>query len=218
MKVLDSSVIDFEQLYGEIRSCEKCLLHKTRTNAVPGEGPYDAEVMFIGEAPGVNEDRLGRPFVGRAGSFLEELILAAGFTRSEVYICNVLKCRPPENRDPLPMELEACNDFVERQISAIDPAVIVTLGRYSMRRFFPDGMISRIHGQPKMIEDRLIVPMYHPAAALHRANLKEIILSDFALLPQFIEQVYSLKEVNRSSNKPESSHDYQANQLDLFDH
>ena len=218
MKVSDSPVIDFEQLYGEIRSCEKCLLHKTRTNAVPGEGPHDAEVMFIGEAPGVNEDRLGRPFVGRAGGFLEELIVAAGFTRSEVYICNVLKCRPPENRDPLPKELESCNDFVEQQISVIDPAVIVTLGRYSMRRFFPDGVISRIHGQPKMIEGRLIIPMYHPAAALYRANLKKTILSDFVLLSQFIEQVYSLKEVNRSSSKPESYHDYQANQLDLSDH
>jgi len=217
MKDPISLTTDFVELYQEIRSCEACFLHKTRTNAVPGEGPQDAQVMFIGEAPGLNEDREGKPFVGRAGSFLEELIVAAGLKRSEVYICNVLKCRPPDNRDPLPVEIDSCSDFVSRQIQLIDPFVIVTLGRHSMRRFFPDATISRIHGQPKTVEGRLIVPMYHPAAALHRGNLKATILDDFAKLPGFIDRVSSLRQGEEVLENSKTNPVLKPRQLDLFE-
>ena len=175
-----------ERLYERVRGCDLCPLWKTRTNAVPGEGPMDAEVMFIGEAPGVNEDRQGRPFVGAAGQFLDELFAAAGLTRGGVYICNVLKCRPPANRDPLPGEIDACRDFLDEQIDLVDPLVIVTLGRFSMAKFFPNQTISRIHGQAKEVAGRFYVPMYHPAAALHQGSLRQVILDDFAKLPALL--------------------------------
>ncbi|MBI2765035.1 MAG: uracil-DNA glycosylase [Chloroflexi bacterium] len=171
-----------EDLYDRVRGCVRCSLGTMRTRAVPGEGPLDAEVMFIGEAPGVNEDKQGRPFVGAAGGFLEELLAAAGLRRGEVYITNVLKCRPPGNRDPRPEEIEACRDYLDEQIDLIDPLVIVTLGRFSMAKFFPGQSISRIHGQPKEVAGRFYVPMYHPAAALHQANLRDVIVADFAKL------------------------------------
>ncbi|MYK26901.1 MAG: uracil-DNA glycosylase, partial [Dehalococcoidia bacterium] len=179
---------EVEQLYDEVRSCQRCTLARTRTLAVPGEGPLDAEVMFIGEAPGVNEDRQGRPFVGQAGAFLEELLGEAGLTRPEVYICNVLKCRPPGNRDPLPTEIEACSDYLSAQIRLIDPLLIVTLGRYSMSRFFPNQAISRIHGRPREANGRILVPMYHPAAALHQQRLRGVIIDDFRTLPELLER------------------------------
>ncbi|MBI5947233.1 MAG: uracil-DNA glycosylase [Chloroflexi bacterium] len=175
-----------EDLYERIRGCDLCPLAKTRTHAVPGEGPLDAEVMFIGEAPGQNEDRQGRPFVGAAGQFLDELLAAAGFRRSEVYICNVLKCRPPANRDPLPGEIEACRDYLDEQIDLINPDVIVTLGRFSMARWFAGQAISRIHGKIEEIDGRFYVPMYHPAAALHQQALRETILADFRRLPEIL--------------------------------
>ena len=175
-------------LYDEVRSCQRCALARTRTHAVPGDGPLDAEVMFIGEAPGVNEDRQGLPFVGQAGAFLEELLGEAGLTRPEVYICNVLKCRPPGNRDPLPTEIEACSDYLSAQIRLIDPLLIVTLGRYSMSRFFPNQAISRIHGRPREANGRILVPMYHPAAALHQQRLRTVIIEDFRTLPELLER------------------------------
>jgi DNA polymerase len=176
-----------EALYDRIRNCTRCPLSRTRTLAVPGEGPLDAEVMFIGEAPGANEDREGRPFVGAAGKFLEELLAAAGLTREEVYICNVLKCRPPGNRDPMPGEIEACRDYLDEQIDLIDPLVIVTLGRYSMGRYFPNQAISRIHGRPRETAGRYYVPMYHPAAALHQQSLRAVMLEDFRKLGALLE-------------------------------
>ncbi|HEX6030611.1 MAG TPA: uracil-DNA glycosylase [Tepidiformaceae bacterium] len=177
-----------EVLYGRIRACRLCPLAATRTNAVPGEGPLDAELMLIGEAPGMNEDKQGRPFVGAAGQFLSELLAAAGLRREDVYICNVLKCRPPGNRDPLPSEIDACRDHLDEQIDLIDPLVIVTLGRYSMAKFFPRQTISRIHGQPKEIAGAWYVPMYHPAAALHQGNLREVMLNDFRKLPAILDR------------------------------
>lgn len=177
-----------EELYQRIRTCPLCPLAATRTNAVPGEGPLDAEVMLIGEAPGLNEDKQGRPFVGQAGQFLSELLAAAGLRREDVYICNVLKCRPPGNRDPLPGEIDACRDYLDEQIDLVDPLVIVTLGRYSMAKFFPRQSISRIHGQPKEIAGTWYVPMYHPAAALHQGNLREPMLNDFRKLPAIVER------------------------------
>ena len=142
--------------------------------------------MFIGEGPGFHENEQGRPFVGAAGKFLDELLTGIGMKRSEVFITNVVKCRPPGNRDPLPEELETCNDYLERQIQAINPKVIVTLGRYSMARFLPNAKISEVHGQAMHIRGRLIVAMYHPAAALHQESLKPVLERDFALLPELI--------------------------------
>lgn len=176
------------ELYDVIRSCTMCALSATRTHAVPGEGPLSAEVMCIGEAPGMNEDKQGRPFVGAAGKFLDELLAAGGLTRHEVYICNVLKCRPPGNRDPMPGEIEACAEYLDLQIDMVDPLVIVTLGRFSMSRWFPQQAISRIHGSVREFDGRLVVPMYHPAAALHQQNLREVLLADFRQIPAILER------------------------------
>jgi len=176
-----------ERLYAAVRTCTRCALAGTRQNAVPGEGPLDAEVMLIGEAPGANEDRQGRPFVGQAGQFLEELLAAAEMRREDVYICNVLKCRPPGNRDPLPTEIASCKGYLDSQIDLIDPPVIVTLGRFSMSRWFPQQAISRIHGRFRILDGRYYVPMYHPAAALHQQNLRAIILDDFRALPAIVQ-------------------------------
>jgi uracil-DNA glycosylase family 4 len=194
----------------EIQVCARCELHKTRTKSVPGEGPADARVMLIGEAPGWNEDQQGRPFVGAAGRFLQELLASAGMTRDEVFITNVVKSRPPGNRDPLPDEIAACAPFLERQIEVIDPDVIVTLGRFSMARWFPGERISRIHGQPKRVGLRLIVPMYHPAAALHQQALKATIQEDFSRLPKILAEAESVKRDEESSGKPP------AQQMGLF--
>lgn len=203
-------------LYDRVRSCTRCPLSRTRNHAVPGEGPLTAEVMFIGEAPGMHEDRQGRPFVGAAGQFLDELLTAAKLGRSDVYICNVLKCRPPGNRDPLPNEIEACAAFLDEQIAMLDPAVIVSLGRYSMARYFPQAKISRVHGQPRDIGGRLFVPMFHPAAALHQQSLRETILEDFRRLPAMIEEGRALR---RAANPEplQKEEPEQATQIRLFE-
>ena len=154
----------------EVSICTQCDLHHSRKNAVPGEGPANAEMMFIGEGPGFHENEQGRPFVGAAGKVLEELLAKINMKRSDVFIGNVVKCRPPGNRDPLPPELAACSAYLERQIAAINPKVIVTLGRYSLSHFVPNAKISEIHGQAMRIKGRLVVAMYHPAAGLHRSS------------------------------------------------
>lgn len=186
------------ELYEVIRACTLCALASTRTQAVPGEGPLTAEVMCIGEAPGLNEDKQGRPFVGAAGKFLDELLAAGGLRRDEVYICNVLKCRPPGNRDPLPGEIEACAEYLDLQIDMVDPLVIVTLGRFSMSRWFPQQAISRIHGSVREFDGRFVIPMYHPAAALHQQNLRQVLIEDFQRLRQVIARARAL----RSSSAP----------------
>lgn len=191
-----------EQIAEEIKVCTLCELHRTRTKSVPGEGPADARIMFIGEAPGWNEDQQGRPFVGAAGKFLDELLAAAGLTRGEVFITNVVKSRPPGNRDPLPDEIAACAPYLERQIEVIDPDVIVTLGRFSMARWFPGERISRIHGQPKQVGRRLIVPMYHPAAALHQQALKATILEDFGRLPRILAEAEATRKREDEVDEP----------------
>jgi uracil-DNA glycosylase family 4 len=198
------------QIADEIKVCTKCELHRTRTKSVPGEGPADARVMLIGEAPGWNEDQQGRPFVGAAGKFLEELLESAGMTRSEVFITNVVKSRPPGNRDPLPDEIAACAPYLERQIEVIDPEVIVTLGRFSMARWFPGERISRIHGQPKRVGRRLIVPMYHPAAALHQQALRTTILEDFERLPRFLAEAEAARRNEEAEDEPPAA------QMSLF--
>jgi uracil-DNA glycosylase len=177
-----------KQVAMEAATCTKCNLHFSRKNAVPGEGPADAQIMFIGEGPGFHENEQGRPFVGAAGKFLEELLAGIGLNRQQVFIGNVVKCRPPGNRDPLPEELLACSDYLERQIQAINPRVIVTLGRFSMARFLPNSRISEVHGQIFQVKGRTIVPMYHPAAALHQPSLKASVIADFANLPKLIEK------------------------------
>jgi DNA polymerase len=166
--------------------------------------------VFIGEGPGFHEDQQGRPFVGAAGGFLEELLGSVGLKREDVYITNLVKCRPPGNRDPQEDELEACTStYLERQLEAIDPEVIVTLGRFSMSRYFPNEKISRIHGRPKAVGGRLVVPMYHPAAALHQPSLRQVVEADFARLPDWIEQAQSIRPVE--AQDPDSPE-----QLSLF--
>ena len=159
-----------------------CALHESRKKSVPGEGPANAEIMFIGEGPGFHENEQGRPFVGAAGKFLDQLLAQAGVTRSEVFIGNVVKCRPPENRDPLPDELSACDVYLERQIEAINPSIIVTLGRFSMGKYLQGAKISQIHGQMRKVGERYVISMFHPAA------LKPAILADFAKLPELLEE------------------------------
>jgi len=175
-----------EKVAAEVSTCTKCDLCKGRTNAVPGEGNPHARIMFIGEGPGFHEDMQGRPFVGPAGQFLVELLASINLKRTDVFITNVVKCRPPGNRDPLPTEINACNDYLERQIAAIDPQVIVTLGRFSMAKFFGGEKISSIHGRARKIDGRICIAMYHPAAGLHQQSLKDTIRSDFKRIPQIM--------------------------------
>lgn len=177
---------EIEAIAAEVAECTHCKLHQSRKMAVPGEGPADAELMFIGEGPGFHENEQGRPFVGAAGNFLEELLASIGLTREQVFITNIVKCRPPGNRDPQAEEIEACSGYLERQTGSLNPKAIVTLGRFSMARFFPNARISAIHGKPQRIGNRVVVPMYHPAAALHRPSLRTTIQADFARLPELI--------------------------------
>lgn len=198
---------ELTDLYNEIRTCRKCILAQGRTNAVPGEGPEHADIMFIGEAPGFHEDRLGRPFVGAAGQYLDELLQRIGLKREEVYIGNVIKCRPPANRDPLPEEIEACRPYLDRQIDLIRPRLIVTLGRFSMARYFPGASISRIHGQAKRVGHVIYYPMFHPAAALHQPRWRSIVEEDILKIPQLLAGL----EIQEEPPKPP-----QARQLSLF--
>jgi DNA polymerase len=177
---------ELQTIASEVAGCTQCRLSQGRRKAVPGEGPADAELLFIGEGPGFHENEQGRPFVGAAGRFLEELLALIQLRREQVFICNVVKCRPPENRDPLPDEIEACRPFLDRQIAAINPAVIVTLGRFSMARYFGQSRISAVHGQATKADGRLVVAMFHPAAALHQPALKGAIQDDFRKLPALI--------------------------------
>jgi len=185
---------ELKKVAQEVSVCSKCELHFSRKLAVPGDGPADTPIMFIGEGPGFHENEQGKPFVGAAGKFLDELLGKIGMKRQEVFITNVVKCRPPGNRDPLPQELAACSEYLERQIQAINPKVIVTLGRYSMAYFLPNAKISEVHGQGMKVKGRLIVAMYHPAAALHQQSLRPTIEADFARLPELIAQSGQLPE------------------------
>ena len=177
---------ELNELYEEIALCRRCELYRSASRAVPGEGPANARLMFIGEAPGFHEDEQGRPFVGAAGQYLNQLLTSAGLSRDQVYITNVIKHRPPANRDPLPGEIDACSVWLDRQIAVIKPKVIITLGRYSMARFFPGKSISRIHGVPMTKDGVIYFPMYHPAAALHQATLRQEIEADMLKLPALL--------------------------------
>ena len=198
---MDEQAIALRELAEQIAVCPKCDLAKTRTHAVPGEGTPDADIVFIGEGPGFYEDQQARPFVGPAGKFLDELLASIGLRREDVYIGNVLKCRPPNNRDPLPGEIVACKPWLDEQLDIIKPQVIVTLGRFSMNRYFPGQSIGRIHGQPKRIGEVTVVPMYHPAAALHQASLRRTIEEDFRKLPAILEEALRV-ELNAREPEP----------------
>lgn len=200
---------ELEELYRRIASCPDCDLCRTRTCAVPGEGPPDAEIMFVGEAPGFYEDQQARPFVGPAGRFLDELIASIGLRRDQVYITNVIKCRPPENRDPLPTEIEACRKYLRRQIELIKPRLIVTLGRYSLAWFFPRDSIGKVHGQVRVRDGTYFLHMYHPAAALHAGNMRRVIEEDFRKIPAALEKA-------RQSPPPESAPAPETQQMRLF--
>jgi DNA polymerase len=193
------------ELYQETERCQECELARHRTRVVPGEGAEDADILFIGEAPGWHEDQQGRPFVGPAGHFLEELIASIGLTREKVYIANVVKCRPPGNRDPAPAEIQACRKWLDRQIELIHPKLVVTLGRYSMARFFPGESIGRVHGTARKLDDFICYAMYHPAAALHQQSLRRVIEADMLKIPQIMAQAESV-----------SAPEKQAEQLSMF--
>jgi len=202
-------VIELEQLYRSVANCTDCGLCRTRTQAVPGEGPPDADVMFVGEGPGFHEDQQARPFVGPAGKLLEELLGSAGLRRSDVYITNVVKCRPPNNRDPLPAEIEACRKYLSLQIQTIDPKLIVTLGRYSLAWFFPRDSISKVHGHLRRQNGMHYLHMYHPAAALHAGNLRKTIEDDFRRIPQALEKI-------RQAEQPVAVSEPAPDQMRLF--
>ncbi len=210
------------EIAGQAAVCTRCALHFSRKKAVPGEGPATAEIMLVGEGPGFYENEQGRPFVGAAGKYLDELLEKGGLKRSDVFITNVVKCRPPSNRDPQPDELAACAGFLDRQIEAIDPRIIITLGRYSMAKFIPNVKISEVHGQPFWHRGRMVVPMFHPAAALHQPSLKTGVERDFARLGDLIQQARQSVRVGaqkaeavalEQEDKPEAD---QPTQLSLF--
>ncbi len=206
-----------KEVAAEVSLCTKCNLWKGRTKAVPGEGNPHARVMFIGEGPGFHEDKQGRPFVGPAGQFLEELLASINLKRSDVFITNVVKCRPPDNRDPLPEEINACNDYLDRQIAAIKPQVIVTLGRYSMAKFFGNEKISAIHGRARKKDGYICIAMYHPAAGLHQASLKDTIRADFKKIPLVMAEAERLGEEGAPKvPEPAKAKDEPPQQLSLF--
>lgn len=179
----------------EIHACRLCALAAGRTHSVPGEGNLNALVMLVGEGPGADEDRQGRPFVGRSGRFLTEALRKVGIERSEVYITNVVKCRPPDNRDPLPDELAACAAYLDRQIALVNPRIIVTLGRISMRRWFADATITRVHGKLRNIgRGRVALPMFHPAAALRNPQWQAEFEQDLLILPKLMERARRANE------------------------
>ena len=198
------------ELYQQIGQCFKCEIAKSRCKVVPGEGAENAEIMFIGEAPGWHEDQQGRPFVGQAGQFLEKLLASINLKRQQVYIANVIKCRPPDNRDPLPTEIQNCRQWLDNQIEIIKPKMIVTLGRYSMARYFPGKSISKIHGMAVKRDNVIYYAMYHPAAALHQQSLKQAIESDMLKIPKLLAETRNIQE-----DKPATSGGQQLNMFEV---
>lgn len=183
-----------DDLNKQMLKCSQCVLRGTCKQVVPGDGSAKAEIMFIGEGPGQKEDELGKPFVGAAGKFLDEMLGTINLKREEVYIANVVKCRPPGNRDPLPEEAESCWPWLEKQIEIIDPKLIVTLGRHSMERFLPNQKISQIHGKAMRrnitgLGARVFYALYHPAAALYNGSMRTVLIQDFKKIPKVLEAV-----------------------------
>jgi len=178
-----SGQADLAAVAAEARACTRCPLAAGRTLAVPGEGNLVSDVLLVGEGPGQREDATGRPFVGPAGQLLDELLRSVGWERSDVFITNVVKCRPPGNRDPEPTEISACAPYLDRQERALDPVLVVTLGRHSLQRYLPGARISDVHGRLRQVGGRFVLPMYHPAAALRATALRETLARDFGGLP-----------------------------------
>ena len=201
---------ELDPIAQEIAACQRCELAKSRNLTVPGEGNPNAEIMFIGEAPGWYENQQGKPFVGPAGQFLAELLASINLKRQDVFIANVIKCRPPQNRDPLPEEIASCSDYLDRQIAAIKPRLIVTLGRFSMGKFFPPGRSIRdLHGTTCMRNGTLCFAMYHPAAALHQPSLKRTLEQDMLKIPKLLEVASEMETPEKPQEEPPT-------QLSLF--
>ena len=184
----------------EVSGCTRCPLHVGRKLTVPGEGNPLSDVLLVGEGPGAREDATGRPFVGPAGQLLDELLQSIGWAREHVFIANVVKCRPPGNRDPEPDEITACRPYLDRQEAALDPAVIVTLGRHSLRRYLPDARIGEVHGRLRRSGGRFVFPMYHPAAALHQSSLRETLFADIRGLPAALLAAREAIEAERTES------------------
>lgn len=186
-----TKLTSLENIATAIHDCTACPLAAGRLTAVPGDGDPKSEILFIGEGPGKKEDETGHPFVGAAGKFLDEMLASIGKKRAEVFVTNVVKCRPPENRDPEPEEITTCTDlFLWRQIELMNPKLIVTLGRHSMGLFVPPEMrISQIHGQPKRVRGRVVLPLYHPAAALYNGGMRKTLLNDFQKIPLVLKKI-----------------------------
>ena len=193
-----------DEIATAVRSCTQCVLHSGRTNAVPGSGSANAGILIIGEGPGFNEDQQGLPFVGRSGKLLNELLAAVPIAREDVFITNVVKCRPPDNRDPLPDEVIACRPYLERQIELLDTRVIVTLGRHSLLRFYPEGKISKDHGKILEWEGRVLFPLYHPAAGLRNPAIKRDLQEDVLRLPEAIRESLRLSESTAKLPDPQA--------------
>lgn len=193
--------IELDEIAAEVSACCCCDLGKARTHAVPGDGNSGARLMFIGEAPGKNEDEIGKPFVGAAGQFLGEMLASINLKREDVFITNVVKCRPPGNRDPLPSEKAACLPYIFKQINIINPVLIVLLGRHAMGNFISGGQISKIHGQPKKVGGRVYLPLYHPAAALYNGSQREILMEDFKKIPTILNRAEELLSENQENKK-----------------
>lgn len=218
---MQSKQKQLNSLNSRMLACQQCALRETCTQVVPGEGSAEAEIMFIGEGPGKKEDQLGRPFIGSAGKFLDEMLGTIKLERSKVYIANVVKCRPPENRDPLPEETEACWPWLIEQINIINPKLIVTLGRHSMERFLPNQKISEVHGKalrrnfPEIGKQSLpagkqvFYTLYHPAAALYNGSMREVLIKDFKKIPSILKVLEKNKEKDNPTSGIEPPEDKQ---------
>jgi DNA polymerase len=201
-------VAALEVVASEVRGCTRCRLHETRTLAVPGEGSPDTEVVFVGEGPGFNEDRQGRPFVGRAGDLLTKFLATLRWKRGEVFITNIVKCRPPDNRDPEPDEIAACAPYLKRQLEILDPALIVTLGRHSLGRFMPGERISQAHGTIRPVDpasgaaNAMAFALYHPAAALRTPEIERTSYADVAGIPTALLESRSRRGTGHGAAQP----------------
>ena len=194
---MSTSINDLKQVGSAVSVCVECPLSETRNRAVPGEGPTNAQILFVGEAPGYNEDMQGKPFVGRAGTFLNELLKSVQLERGDVFITNIVKCRPPNNRDPEPTEIAACKKYLDKQIELLEPKIIVTLGKHSLNKFLPGQKIGLHHGKSQVIDGQIVLPLYHPAAALHNGSLRNVILNDF----KEVRKVLNAKRIDTTREK-----------------
>ncbi|HTS14420.1 MAG TPA: uracil-DNA glycosylase [Candidatus Sulfotelmatobacter sp.] len=207
----------------EVRTCTRCRLAAGRTHAVPGEGSADTEVVFVGEGPGQHEDEQGRPFVGAAGGLLTELLRSIGWKRDEVFITNVVKCRPPGNRDPEPDEMAACAPYLARQLAALDPAMVVTLGRFSLGTFMPGARIGAAHGTTRPVDpatgarDATAFALYHPAAAFRQASLRDTLFEDMAALPQVLTDSRARRRARSTAAAPDAAEAPEAAEVEALE-